>query len=207
MTGNHERSLATTKGIVDSVATLEHVDTDECGWLRGPMCLSALCEAASHVDTNECGWLLGQLADAEMRRTLAEEQGLSKDEIQAIDDEIAVILDARARRRFAAQEAERAETARKMDDARKRHEAARRKFNRVWLGVWLGSSLTTMLVVGTVSGDYNTGMEAAWSVLVFAPLALAGLAFVAWLVSVPFEIVDLWRWIRRRQKRQSETDA
>ena len=165
-----------------------------------------------HVDTNEPGRIdweladdeaLNPLADAEVRRTLAEEQGLSEDEITAIDDEIDAILDAEARKQFAAREAARADIAKSLDDARERRDAARRKSIRVWLG----SSLATMLVVGTVSGDFNTGMGVAAYVLLFSPFALAGLALVIWLVSVPFAFVEWWQWIRRRRTRQSEADA
>lgn len=156
-----------------------------------------------HVDADERGRADWALADAEVRRTLAEEQGLSDDEIKAIDDEIDALLDAGVRRQFAAREAARADAARSLDDARERRDAAGRKSIRVWLG----SSLATMLVVGTVSGDFNTGMDVALYVLLFAPFALAGVALLMQLVIVPFAIVEKWQRIRRRRTRQNKADA
>lgn len=172
----------------DSVATVEDVSSNDCGQVDWEI---ADAEARS------------QLADAEVRRTLAEEQGLSDDEIKAIDDEIHAILDAEARRQFAAREAFRAEVARELDAARERRDAVHRKFIRVWLG----SSLATMLVVGTVSGDFNTGMEVALYVLLGAPFALAGLALVIRLIGVPFAIVEKWKFFRRRRRGRRAADT
>lgn len=181
-------SGAAVPGTSDSVATVEHVSFNDRGRVDWEL---ADVEARS------------RLADAEVRRTLAEEQGLSDAEIEAIDQEIHAILDAEARRQCAAREAARAEISRELDAARERRDAVHRKFIRVWLG----SSLATMLVVGTVSGDFNTGMEFAVYVLLGAPFALAGLALVIRLIGVPFAIVEEWKFFRRRRQRRRAADT